>query len=316
MYKAIIIDDEPWTIIDIEKTFSLEDMGFEIVGSYRTPQKALPAIISKKPDLVITDIRMPGMTGMELIKSVRNQKINCEFIIVSGHSDFSYAQEAISYGVAGYCLKPLDPHETSEALNRAKNHLDSRKTITPEPSYLDDNFEGLRNYIITHFSEKLTLKSLAAEFNMNPNYCCSLFTKYLGQTFSAYLTELRITEAQNLLHNSDYSLEEIASLVGFKDYFYFSKVFKKYCKYSPKEYRTLPHDFSQQEECRIIRHTYRLLHIMCYHNDSIIFFQFHRKVFYLRCRDRIQCRCRFIHKEHFRLYRQCSCNTKSLLLAA
>lgn len=81
MYKAIIIDDEPWTIIDIEKTFSLEDMGFEIVGSYRTPQKALPAIISKKPDLVITDIRMPGMTGMELIKSVRSQKINCEFII-------------------------------------------------------------------------------------------------------------------------------------------------------------------------------------------------------------------------------------------
>lgn len=47
MYKAIIIDDEPWTIIDIEKTFSLEDMGFEIVSSYRTPQKALPAIISK-----------------------------------------------------------------------------------------------------------------------------------------------------------------------------------------------------------------------------------------------------------------------------
>mgnify|MGYP000700770173 CR=1 FL=1 len=80
--------------------------------------------------------------------------------------------------------------------------------------------------MITHFSEKLTLKSLAAEFNMNPNYCCSLFTKYLGQTFSAYLTELRITEAQNLLHNSDYSLEEIACMVGFKDYFYFSKVFK------------------------------------------------------------------------------------------
>lgn len=81
MYKAIIIDDEPWTIIDIEKTFSLEDMGFEIVGSYRTPQKALPAIISKKPDLVITDIRMPGMTGMELIKSVRSQKITVNSLL-------------------------------------------------------------------------------------------------------------------------------------------------------------------------------------------------------------------------------------------
>lgn len=241
MYKTIIVDDEPWTIIDIEKTFCLDTMGFEITGSYRTPQKALPAIVSKKPDLVITDIRMPGMTGLELIKSVRKQNVNCEFIIVSGHSDFSYAQEAISYGVAGYCLKPLDPQETSEALNRARRHLDSRKTVTPEPSYLDDNFEALRNYMITHFSEKLTLKSLAAEFNMNPNYCCSLFTKYLGQTFSAYLTELRITEAQNLLHNSDYSLEEIASMVGFRDYFYFSKVFKKCCNHSPKEYRNLPH---------------------------------------------------------------------------
>ena len=239
MYKTIIVDDEPWTIIDIEKTFCLEDMGFEIIGSYRTPQKALPAIISKKPDLVITDIRMPGMTGLELMKSVRDQHADCEFIIVSGHSDFSYAQEAISYGVAGYCLKPLDPKETADALNRAKKSLDKRNTTAPAPVYLDDNFEGLRNYMITHFSEKLTLKSLAAEFDMNPNYCCSLFTKYLGKTFSAYLTELRITEAQHLLNNSDFSLESIASMVGFKDYFYFSKVFKKYCNYSPKEYRNL-----------------------------------------------------------------------------
>ena len=84
MYKAIIIDDEPWTIIDIEKTFSLEDMGFEIVGSYRTPQKALPAIISKKPDLVITDIRMPGMTGMELkVSVVRRLTVNSLLSVVT-----------------------------------------------------------------------------------------------------------------------------------------------------------------------------------------------------------------------------------------
>ena len=80
--------------------------------------------------------------------------------------------------------------------------------------------------MITHFSEKLTLKSLAAEFNMNPNYCCSLFTKYLGQTFSAYLTELRITEAQNLLHNSDYSLEEIAPWLVLKITFILAKYLK------------------------------------------------------------------------------------------
>ena len=67
MYTVMIIDDEPWTIIDIENTFALDEMGFEIIDSFRTPLKALPAIIAKKPDLIITDIRMPGINGLELM---------------------------------------------------------------------------------------------------------------------------------------------------------------------------------------------------------------------------------------------------------
>lgn len=239
MYKVMIIDDEPWTIVDIENTFALNDMGFEIIDSFRTPQKALPAIVLKKPDLVITDIRMPGMTGLELMQKVRQQKINCEFIIVSGYSDFSYAKEAIAYGVIGYCLKPLNPEETSLCLKRALEILDKKKTPSEFPKYVDDHFEKILNYMNTHFPEKLTLKSLAAEFDLNPNYCCSLFTKYLGKTFSQYLTELRINEAKSLLKNSAYSLEQVADMVGYNDYFYFSKVFKKQCVYSPKKYRKI-----------------------------------------------------------------------------
>lgn len=245
MYKVIIIDDEPWTIIDIEQTFALNDMGFEIIDSFRTPTKALAAIASKKPDLVITDIRMPGMTGLELMQKIRSQHINCEFIIVSGYSDFAYAQEAISYGVSGYCLKPLNPQETTLCLKRVKDILDKRSKPISSSNYIDNNFENLRNYIATHFSESLTLKSLAANFDMNPNYCCSLFTKYLGQTFSQYLTELRINEAKSLLKTTTYPLESIATLVGYNDYFYFSKVFKKHCSYSPKEFRKLFCNFKE-----------------------------------------------------------------------
>lgn len=242
MYKAIIIDDEPWTILDIEQTFALEDMGFEIIGSFRSPLKALPAIISKTPDLIITDIRMPGMTGLELIQKVRAQRLNCEFIIVSGYNDFAYAKEAITYGVTGYCLKPLDPAETAACLERARDALNRRSTLSSAPAYIDDTFERILNYMSTHFPEKLTLKSLAAAFDMNPNYCCTLFTKYLGKTFSQHLTGLRITEAQSLLKSANHSLERIAQMVGYSDYFYFSKVFKKQCGYSPKEYRQQFHD--------------------------------------------------------------------------
>lgn len=245
MYKVVIIDDEPWTIIDIERTFCLEDMGFTIAGSYRSPQKALPAIIQIRPDLVITDIRMSGMTGIDLMKKVREQHIQCEFIVVSGYSEFTYAQAAITYGACGYCLKPLNPGDALDCLNRAKISLDKRNTkVSPAPlpsakDVLDNNFETFLNYINVHFSEHLTLKELASMFHMNPNYCCSLFTKYTGKTFSQYLTDLRTDEAQILLTETDHSLEEIASLVGFKDYFYFSKVFKKKCGYSPKEYRKI-----------------------------------------------------------------------------
>ena len=237
MYKAIIIDDEPWTILDIEQTFALKDMGFEIIGSFRSPLKALPAIMSKKPELIITDIRMPGMTGLELIQKVRAQHLNCEFIIVSGYNDFAYAKEAIAYGVTGYCLKPLDPAETAACLERARTALNRRSVLQSDSPYIDDTFERILNHMNTHFPEKLSLKSLAAAFDLNPNYCCTLFTKYLGKTFSQHLTELRITEAQSLLKTTAHSLEKIAQMVGYNDYFYFSKVFKKHCSYSPKEYR-------------------------------------------------------------------------------
>lgn len=245
MYDVIIIDDEPWTIIDIERTFSLENMGFKIAGSYRSPLKALPAIVQTKPDLIITDIRMSGMSGIELMKKVREHKIQCEFIVVSGYSEFAYAQSAITYGACGYCLKPLNPEDAMECLNRAKAALDKKNSkpvpapLAPADELLDNNFEKFLNYMNVHFSEHLTLKELAAAFHMNPNYCCSLFTKYTGKTFSRYLTDLRTEEARDLLTKSDHSLEEIASLVGFKDYFYFSKVFKKSCGYSPKEYRKI-----------------------------------------------------------------------------
>lgn len=248
MYKVIIIDDEPWTIIDIEQTFALKDMGFEIIDSFRSPLKALPVIVSKKPDLIITDIRMPGMTGLELMQKVRAQNIPCAFIVVSGYSDFVYAREAISYGVSGYCLKPLNPEETALCLKRVKEKLDSQRALPAAPKYFDRTFDSILNYMNTHFTEKLTLKSLADMFDLNPNYCCSLFTKYLRKTFSQYLTELRITEAQSLLRTTNYSLDQIASLTGYSDYFYFSKVFKKQCTYSPRAYRKLFHT-AKDGEC-------------------------------------------------------------------
>ncbi len=246
MYSAIIIDDEPWTIIDIEQTLPMEELGFRITNSFKDPKTALVHIITQKPDLIITDIRMPNMTGIELMQKIREQNISCEIIIISGYGEFEYAKKAIQFGATGYCLKPLNPKEAYETLKLVKERLDKRNqernddadnNTTTEVNI--DNFEQMVNYIDTHFSETLTLKSLANKFYLNPNYCCSLFTKFKRTTFSQYLTNIRLTEAKKLLESSSYSLDEISSLVGFHDYFYFSNVFKKYSNLSPKDYRKI-----------------------------------------------------------------------------
>ena len=240
MYSVLIVDDfaiDRQNLADAVRSFN--KLPLHIIGVCENAYDALEIIRNMETDILICDVEMPGMTGLELMQKVRQQHISCEFIVVSGYSDFSYAKEAIAYGVAGYCLKPLNPDETALCLKRVRESLDKRGAVPGLPTYIDNNFEKILNYMNTHFSEKITLKSLAAEFDMNPNYCCSLFAKYLDKTFSQHLTQLRINEAQSLLRNSSYSLEQVASLVGYSDYFYFSKVFKKQCTYSPKEYRKL-----------------------------------------------------------------------------
>ena len=244
MYSAIIIDDEPWTTIDIEQNLQMEELGFRITNSFKDPKTALIHITTQKPDLIITDIRMPNMTGIELMQKIREQNISSEIIIISGYGEFEYAKKAIQYGATGYFLKPLNPKEAYETLKLVKARLDK---TSQESNYNTDNnttvelnignFDKMINYMDTHFYETLTLKSLANKFYLNPNYCCSLFTKYKNMTFSQYLTNIRLSEAKKLLENSSYSLDEISSLVGFHDYFYFSNVFKKYINLSPKEYR-------------------------------------------------------------------------------
>lgn len=92
-------------------------------------KKRCPQSWQRSRILVITDIRMPGMTGLELMQKVRQQHISCEFIVVSGYSDFSYAKEAIAYGVAGYCLKPLNPDEAALCLKRVRESLDKRGAV-------------------------------------------------------------------------------------------------------------------------------------------------------------------------------------------
>ncbi|NLM10402.1 MAG: response regulator [Clostridiaceae bacterium] len=125
MYKALIVDDEPSVLEGLKIMVPWNRVGFEICGETHNAQDALIKIEELCPHLLITDIRMPFKSGLELINEVRKMDLDIEFIILSGYSEFAYAQEAMRHGVSYYLLKPIDKEEFISVLKDIKGKLDT-----------------------------------------------------------------------------------------------------------------------------------------------------------------------------------------------
>lgn len=126
MYKVIIADDESWVAKGLKKCIEWERLGFEVIGYAKDGPEALELIRLHKPELVFTDIRMPGMSGLELIKKVSEEGMDTEFVVISGYAEFAYAQKAMNSGAVGFCLKPFDEQEVTGILRKIKHRRDNR----------------------------------------------------------------------------------------------------------------------------------------------------------------------------------------------
>lgn len=135
MYRVIIVDDEQWALIGIRKFIQLGGGQFNIIYETTNPVDALEAICRLRPDLVFTDIRMPEISGIDLIEKARQQGIGAEFIIISGFSEFSYAQQALRAGALDYLLKPLDIPNAAAILDKIGKMLDTRKKPDDQSLY-------------------------------------------------------------------------------------------------------------------------------------------------------------------------------------
>ena len=150
MFKIFLVDDEELVIKSLKARVNWNEYGFEIVGYALNGADAFEAIASLKPDVVFTDIRMPGMSGLELIKNLKDTFSRALFIVVSGYAEFAFAQKAINYGAFGYCLKPFDDEEIIGYLKKAKVILEDRETsmATDILDFIEENNEhgreGLR----------------------------------------------------------------------------------------------------------------------------------------------------------------------------
>ncbi|MCG7385725.1 response regulator transcription factor [Paenibacillus sp. ACRRY] len=118
MYKVFLVDDEPSIREGLTTIIDWAEYGFEVIATAASGREAITRFDELKPDLTIIDIRMPGMTGLDVIEEVRKQHPGSHFLILSGYADFDYAKKAISFGVDGYLLKPVDEEEIIGELQR------------------------------------------------------------------------------------------------------------------------------------------------------------------------------------------------------
>ena len=144
MYKVLLVDDEPWALRGIKETFQWKEMGFEVMYETTKSTEALEIILKGNVDVVFTDIRMPKISGLELMKKAREQGNDNEFIVISGYGEFSYAQEALKQGAFDYCLKPLQFEEADILLKRLKKHMD-KKVKTKATKLLEEIIEDNEN---------------------------------------------------------------------------------------------------------------------------------------------------------------------------
>lgn len=132
MYKALIVDDESWVAESLKDLVEWEKYGFEVVGLATGGVEALEAMREKRPDVVFTDIRMPEINGLELIRRGKPLYADMRFVVVSGYAEFAYAQRALMYGASAYCLKPFDEMEIQGVLAKLKEALDNERGTDAE----------------------------------------------------------------------------------------------------------------------------------------------------------------------------------------
>lgn len=242
VYAIVLVDDEPWTLVYLKELFDQEALGFHVIAAERSFADALQIIEAGHPDVVITDVRMPEISGLDLMSYFRGRGVECEFVIVSGFAEFAYAQQAVKLGAFDYCLKPLSVETVRQLLARLYKKLEGKEAEKSDPQIQEPlenetNFDRMLKFIEQNYNQRLYLKDLAQQFFLAPNYCCNLFMKKKGMTFSHYVTHLRMQRAALLLESTELTSARISQIIGFDDYAYFNKVFKKHFFITPSEYR-------------------------------------------------------------------------------
>ena len=242
LFSVVVVEDEKLIAKNIAKNIELVNENFKVISIESNGEDALSFIKQHTPNVIFTDIQMPVMDGIELIKQISEYNNYIKCVVLSGHDDFAYAKSSIEYGVFAYLLKPVNLEELSIILKRLElAFLSTHEMFTSTqklPSYRADEIVSLvKKYIESNYQKPIDLYIIADHFSFSSSYLTKIFLKHMNITPSKYILNYRINIAKQLLGDFSLSINMVANMVGYTDPFHFSKSFKQVTGISPASYR-------------------------------------------------------------------------------
>ncbi len=244
MLKVLIVDDEALVRRGIVLGVDWAAMGCVVVGEAANGEEGLAAVERYSPNLIITDVRMPKMDGIEMMNRLREKGCRAHVIVLTAYSDFSYARSALQFGADDYLLKPFRDQELTAAIDKVRRKEREQTSLTPQetlPLVKGDKSKYVLQaleYIAGHYADQdISITTIASHLGVSEGHLSHVFKKETSYTIISYLTQYRIHTAMKLLQDCRYKVYEVAELVGYRDVAYFGSTFKRLAGVSPSEYQ-------------------------------------------------------------------------------
>lgn len=216
MFKVFIVDDEPYIRNGLKKIINWEKLGFELSGQAENGVQAFKKISKCRPNLIVTDIKMPAMNGLELIKKVNEELGNeFKFIVLSGYDEFEYAKEAMKYGVKNYLLKPIEEEELKDIVKEIYHELyEAEKEKRAKLEAADTLSDVCLRTVLKASADRESMENVKKFLNTgNKGYFRYIMMQTDNSMFSSttlreYLAEILGQRYRHNIFKEDYNISE------------------------------------------------------------------------------------------------------------
>ena len=249
MTKVLIVDDEKYVRMGIKSDTDWALIGCEVVGEACNGLEALEVAEKERPDLVVSDIRMPKMDGIELAEKLIEKYPNIKVIFLTAYNEFEYARQAVRIGVSDYLLKPFSDGELEGSIQRflhlhpnapaSSSELEEQLIPLKRKEEVSNRYvQSAIEYIEDHYPDSdFSLGALAESMSVSEGHISRLFKAETDISINNYLTKYRIRMAMDYLKDVQVKVYEVAEKVGYQDIAYFSNTFKKLVGKTPSDYQ-------------------------------------------------------------------------------